>query len=230
MNSGDHPNAEEPMRSKAWTLLLLAIFLAPAPAQGQGFAIGARAGTAGIGPEAALGLSDALVIRAGLGLVPFEYSSEIEGREYTLSLPSSFATVGVDFYPGGGPVRIMGGLLFRSGNVEVESPVEVGDEVGGFVATSAGTVFGELEQSTVAPFAGIGFGKHTAGGIGIFLDLGVAMAGEGDVVLSASGAYANDPNVNPALAQVSQDIEDEAGDYLKFWPILSVGLKVPLGG
>ena len=209
--------------------LALVLILVPAVAHGQGFSIGGRAGTAGIGPEVALGLSDAAVIRAGIGLLPFDYTDEIEGREYTLTLPASFATVSLDFYPGGGPVRIMGGVLFRSGNVEVESPVRAGEEVGGYIATADGTVFGELEQSTVAPFAGIGFGKHTEGGFGLFLDLGVAMAGEGDVVISASGPYANDPNVTAALADIRQEIDDNAADYLKFWPIVSLGVKVPLG-
>ncbi len=229
MHDGHDLNLETQMKKIALLALSAGLLLVPVKAHGQGFAIGARAGTAGIGPEIALGLSDAAVIRGGVGLVPFEYTSEIEGREYTLTLPSSFATVGLDFYPGGGPVRLMGGVLFRSGNVGVESPVQVGEDVGGFTAQSAGTIFGELEQSTVAPYAGIGFGKHTEGSFGFFLDLGVAMAGEGDVVLSTSGSLSSDPDVGNMLNSISQDIEDQAADYLKFWPIVSIGLKVPLG-
>ena len=217
------------MRPSACVLLLLAILLAPGSAQGQGFAIGARIGTAGIGPEVALGLSDAVVIRGGIGMVPFEYTDEIEGKDYTLSLPSSFSTVGLDFYPGGGPVRIMGGALFRTGNVKVETSIQPGDDIGGTPAVSAGTLSGELEQSSVAPFAGIGFGKHTEGSFGLFLDLAVAMAGEADVTLSASGPLASDPNIQQQLEDERQRIKDEAGDALKFWPVVSLGVKIPLG-
>ena len=213
------------MIKKTWFALLIALFLVPSTLLAQGVAIGARVGTAGIGPEFALGLSPTVVLRAGIGMVPLEYTDDIDGQEYTLSLPSSFTTVGVDFYPGGAGVRLMGGVLFRTGNVEVETPVAVGDEFGGENATAIGTLSGELEQKSVAPFAGIGFGKHTAGGAGIFVDLAVAYAGTADINISAPGTGLS----TQALENEANKIKDDIGDYIKLWPVINLGLKIPLG-
>ena len=213
------------MRKTTWFAFLLVLFMPPGTLQGQGFGIGARVGTAGIGPEAALGLSPSVVLRAGLGLVPLEYTNDIDGQDYTVNLPSSFTTVGVDFYPGGGPVRLMGGVLFRTGNVEVETLVTVGEDIGGGTATAAGTLTGELEQSSVAPFAGLGFGKHTEGGVGIFLDLAVAYAGDAAINISAPGTGLS----TQALQNEADKIQDDIGDLLKLWPVINLGLKIPLG-
>ncbi len=210
--------------------LLIALLAIPQSLVGQGFAIGARAGTLGFGAEAALGLSDHFVVRGGLGSFIFDFTGDYGEVEYTVTPPSMTGTLGIDLYPGGGSFRLMAGIMFRDGDFEMESgnitehgPIEIGDGEYG----EPGTLHGALATKSAAPFLGIGFGRHTDGGFGFFVDLGVAFVGEADVTLEAQGPIASVPGFQEDLEREAQFIEDEAAPYLKYWPILSLGVKIP---
>jgi len=210
--------------------LLLALLAIPQTLVGQTFAIGARAGTLGFGAEAALGLSDHFVVRGGLGSFIFDFTGDYGEVEYTVTPPSMTGTLGIDLYPGGGSFRLMAGIMFRDGDFEMESgnitehgPIEIGD--GEY--SEPGTLHGTLATRSTAPFLGIGFGRHTDGGFGFFVDLGVAFVGEAEVTLEAQGPIATVPGFQEDLEREAQFIEDEAAPYLKYWPILSLGVKIP---
>ena len=210
--------------------LLIALLALPQSLIGQGFAIGARAGTLGFGAEAALGLSDHFVVRGGLGSFIFDFTGDYGEVEYAVTPPSMTGTLGIDLYPGDGSFRLMAGLMFRDGDFEMESgnitehgPIEIGD--GEY--DESGTLHGTLATKSTAPFLGIGFGRHTDGGFGFFVDLGVAFVGEADVTLEAQGPIATVPGFQEDLEREAQFIEDEAAPYLKYWPILSLGVKIP---
>lgn len=218
------------MKRYPWFALLILSLAAPATVSGQGFAIGARAGTLGLGGEVALGLSDVITLRGGFGLFPYEYDGEFDEEEYTVTFPTSIWSAGVDLYLGGGPIRIMGGMMGRSGDLEVESTFSGTRTIGGNEYTSSGTLSGFLVQNSVAPFAGIGFGKHTSGGFGFFLDLAVAFTGEPDVDLTVSGPVAQIPGIQQDVDLEAEKIKDDAGSYINYWPILNLGFKFPLSG
>ncbi len=76
---------------------------------------------------------------------------------------------------------------------------------------------------------GLGFGRHTQGGFGFFVDMGVAFVGDADVSLEAQGPLAAVPGIQQDLDLEVQDLEDDVGSYLTYWPILSIGVKIPLG-
>lgn len=220
------------MKTRAPLFFILATLAIPHAISAQGFGIGGRAGTLGFGAEAALGLSNGLVIRGGLGSFIFEFNGEYEGVEYTVKPPAMMGTLGIDFYPGVGPFRLMAGIMVRDGDVELESgdlsqggPVEIGDNE----YTEAGTLKGTLSSRSTAPYVGVGFGHHTQGDFGFFADFGVALVGEADVSVTADGPIASVPGFQEDLDKHTQEIEDEAASYLKFWPIISVGVKIPLG-
>jgi hypothetical protein len=220
------------MKMRAPFCLLIALLAIPQTAFAQNFGIGARIGTLGFGAEAALGLSDHFVVRGGLGSFMVDFDADFEDLEYTVTPPSMTGTLGIDLYPMGGTFRIMGGLMFRGEDFRLDScdlaecgPVEIGDEI----YDVAGTLHGELETKSPAPFLGIGFGRHTSGGFGVTFDLGVAFLGEPDVVLTALGPLGSEPGIQESLDQEAQTIEDDLGKYYKYWPILSFGVKIPIG-
>ena len=217
------------MKKVPWIVSLLILSFTPQWLSAQGLAIGARAGTLGFGGEVAFGVSAAIVLRGGFGVFPVEYEGEFDGEDYTVTFPSSMWSMGLDYYPGGGPIRIMAGVLGRSGDIELSSDVTESREIGGTVYTETGTLKGVLKQSALAPFAGIGFGKHTAGGFSFFLDVGAALAGEADVTLSPEGALASVPDIQQSLEVEANRVEDDTGEWLKVWPVVSVGVKLPLG-
>jgi hypothetical protein len=49
------------------------------------------------------------------------------------------------------------------------------------------------------------------------------------VTLEAKGPLASVPGVQQDLDLEAQNIEDDAGQYLKYWPILNLGVKIPIG-
>lgn len=219
------------MKKRAAALLLLLSFAIPSSLYAQGFALGARAGTLGFGAEAALGLSENFAIRGGLGSFLYEYEDEYDDVEYTITPPTMTGTLGIDLYPAGGSFRLMAGLMFRDGDFEAKSEdlaqagtIEIGD---GQYSGISGILKGTLATKSTAPFLGLGFGNHTQGGFGFFIDFGVAFVGDADVTITAVGDIANEPGIQEDLNREAQNVEDEAGGYLKYWPILNLGLKIP---
>jgi len=219
------------MRTRAPYCLLIAILAIPQSLSGQGFGLGARAGTLGFGAEAALGLSDHLVVRGGIGSFFLDFEGDFDGVDYTVTPPSMTGTLGVDLYPTGGSFRLMAGIMFRDGDFELESgdlSQAGGIEIGDTEYDEAGTLTGAFATSSTAPFVGLGFGHHSRGGFGVFLDLGVAFVGEADVTMQAHGAIASVPGFQQDLDKEVQNLEDEAAPYLKYWPIISFGVKIPI--
>jgi len=220
------------MKKLALVCLTLSLLVQPRWALGQDLGIGARAGTWGVGAEGALSLTDYLALRGGVGSFFFEFDGEMDDVDYTVTPPSLTGTVGIDFYPSGGSFRLVGGVMFRNGDVEMETgdlAQEGGIEIGNAEYTEAGSLFGTVASKSAAPYAGFGFGRHTSGGFGVFFDLGVAFVGDPDVTLRARGALADAPGIQENLDLEAQKIEDDTAPYLKYWPVLNFGLKIPVG-
>jgi hypothetical protein len=210
-------------------LLLLAV---PQGVRGQTLGVGARAGFLGFGGEAALELNRSVVLRGGYGVFPIDFDGEYSEVSYTVTPPSSIGNLGVDLYPGGRGFRIMAGLMSRSGNVEIlsgdlseGSPVQIGDEE----YNQPGTISGVLKSKDTAPFVGIGFGRHTAPGLGLFLDFGVAFVGDPEVSLDASGPLRDVPGFLENLRKEEREIEEVGGGLLRYWPVFSVGIRLGIG-
>jgi len=231
------------MKKSLFVLTTAALLTLPGAVEAQGIGIAARAGTLGIGAEGALGLTDKFVIRGGVGLMPLEIKNPSFWEpgadvDATLELPKTWMNIGADFYLGGG-FRIGGGMLFKpdnptlTGSLTGTASIDIGGTT--YTATDVAEVVGTLNSKKQAPYALIGFGKHTSTGIGLFLDLGVAMLGDANVTLEATEGTATNPSsplygpLQSRLRDEEQKIEDDFGQYLKFWPIINIGLKLGIG-
>ncbi|MHB1194597.1 MAG: hypothetical protein ACYC6F_16350 [Longimicrobiales bacterium] len=228
------------MKRSLFALTAAALLALPAALSAQGFGIAARAGTLGVGAEAAVGVTDAFVIRGGIGLLPVELKNPSfwepgEDVDATLKLPKTWYNIGADLYLGGG-FRVGGGMLFKpddptlTGALTGNASIDIGGTT--YTATDVAEVVGTLKSKSSAPYALIGFGKHTKTGIGLFLDLGVAMLGDPDVSLEATKGnptIINSATFQARLRQEEQTIEDDFGSYLKLWPILNIGIKLGIG-
>jgi hypothetical protein len=220
------------MRKSLLAVAILACGALPSAAAAQAFGIGGRIGTLGVGGELAVELVERVVVRGGVGLTPLEPTATLDDIEVTLSLPDWY-NVGMDFYLNGA-IRLGGGLLFKSDEPSLSGEFTTSQDIGGqtFTPQEIGTLTGVFDSRDQVPYVLIGFGKHTAPGFGLFLDLGVAFLGEPDIRLGAEGGTL-DPDTNAqfraALDAEAADFEAEVGTYLKLWPILSVGLRIGLG-
>ncbi len=227
------------MRRSFLALAAAAALALPGSADAQ-LGVAARAGTLGIGGEVALGLGSALVVRGGMGLVPLEVPVSFwdigTETDVKLHLPDRWYNIGADLYLGG-PFRIGAGLLFKSTNLSVTGTVQgtAQIDIGGvpYSATEIAEIEGRLVSKDRAPYVLIGFGKHTSTGIGLFVDLGLAMTGEPTIELEATQgdrAVIDSPPFQALLADEQQTLQDALPTWSKYWPIVNIGLRVGLGG
>jgi hypothetical protein len=224
------------MIRKTMVLAALLPLSVPTLLSAQDIAVAGRAGTIGLGVEGAYGLGDRFTLRGGLGLTPIEIdgSSLIDVAdevEATLTLPKSWYNIGADLHIAGG-FRIGGGMLFKSGDPTLEGTLDATGtiEIDGveYTGSDVASVTGILDSKNQAPYAIVGFGSPRGSGIGLFLDVGVAFVGDPQVALSATGnsAIVESQEFQTRLRAEEQRIEDRAGEYLKLWPILNLGVRI----
>lgn len=216
------------MRRLVQTLLVAGLVaVAPAAVSAQGIGVGAKVGTMGIGADVGLALNDAVVLRGGLGYFPIDYDLEADDITYGLSLPGINGMLGVDFHVLG-PLKLMGGLFYKSDGLEGSASVSAGDEIGDLVLTESGTVTANLGLGTVSPYVGLGLGK-LVGGFGFYLDVAVAFTGEPDLTLTASDNLNAIPDFTQELEQERQNFLEDVPDNIPY-PIIQLGVKFGLGG
>lgn len=223
------------MRKRVTVLALLVPFILPVALAAQGFGIGVKAGTLGVGLEGALALGGKVNLRVGGGMLPYDPTLTLGDIEFDIDLPDKYFNVGLDLYPTGGGFRLMGGLIYKPDEMQLEASFTKSQDIGGFVYTPAqiGTLAGSVESGSLAPFVGIGFGRHTASGVGIFVDLGASFVGEPELTLTSVGGSltgAEKTVFNGRLETERQQTEDDMGGYLKIYPVLQLGLRIGVGG
>jgi hypothetical protein len=213
----------------------LAIAFSPQAVRAEGFSIGARAGTNGIGPELAFGVSPRLDLRIPVGVYSHEDVYDKTGIRYDAKLELRNALVLADFHPGGGGFRISAGGGWDDNRLEVSAPVSelvrrYRPELAPLVPANAGTIRGEATGSSFAPYLGIGWGSASRGGRwGASFDLGVIHQGSPSVDLTTElNLGVPIPGiVQTALAAATADeeqrLERELEDY-EYYPVIALGI------
>lgn len=229
------------MKMRLLVVGALAALVAPHALSAQALGVAVRGGTMGFGAEGAVGFGQSVVVRAGLGLLPIEpnvagfldLGDDVKAK---LELPGSWYNLGVDLYLGGS-FRIGGGMLRKPDDPTLtitassNDQVDIGDET--YSGEDVSEIRGTLSAKNSAPYLIVGFGKHTSTGVGLFLDMGVAFLGDPQVTLEATEG--NQTVIDSAafqtqLAQEEQKVNDDLPVWAKrYWPILSVGLRIGLG-
>ncbi len=205
---------------------LVAGLLLPALVQAQSIGIAARGGTLGVGGEAELNLNKHLGVRGGIGSTMVKPSANFDNVKYTIEPPSTLKNIGIDLYPAGGAFRLSGGFLFQhdialsaepAGNYEIDGTTYTPDQVGRLTAT--------FDYTNTAPYGTIGFASR--GHIGLTFDVGVAVMGEPTVKLvSSGGTLSGDINFQQRVQNAEAEIQTDAGKYMKWLPIMSLGLRI----
>lgn len=215
--------------------VLIAALLVPVPGAGQGLGIGAKLGTLGYGVDAGLSMGSRFVLRGGVAFSPQQLfltdiiPADISGIDYSLEPPRTTLTLGVDAHLVG-PLKLMGGIMYRSEDLvargDADGPVRIGDTT---YDVTGSTVWARLEQSTVMPYAGLGLGKLTSLGFGVFLDAVLAYSSRSEVVMSASSDLSLIPGFDEDLQREADDFVEDAGLIKNFYPMLQFGVKFGFG-
>lgn len=207
----------------------LLLICAPTAVSAQ-LSIAPRIGTLGLGVDVGYALASVVTARAGAGFIPVKPRGTFDDTEYEVSIPNAL-TLGMDLHPGGGGFRLSGGIMIQSDDLSIEGTpsgtIELGDEF--YSPAEVGTLRGEIAGSDVSPFLTLGFGKHGTSGVGLFLDLGVAFMGDPTVTLTANGDARDDPGLQASLRNEEERVHDDVDLYGRFYPIVSMGLKIGLG-
>lgn len=216
--------------SKHLLVVFVLFWLGARPVQAQDFGFGIKASTLGIGVDGAYAINDRFSLRGGVGFVTSGsvlndlLPDEIEGVEATSQLPSPSFTLGVDVRVAG-PFRVMGGLLFQSDDYTAFGELNDEAEIGDGTYFPPGSLNLTLNQRSVKPFIGIGFGEVHRTGLGFFADLALAFGGGGSVVLGASEELTSVPGFNEDLAVEEARLNDEWGSLKSLYPVVQFGVS-----
>lgn len=206
---------------RALSLALVLLAAAPAAALADGFALGGKAGTPGIGLEGTLGMTEALNLRGGY--YTFDYSDTLNenGIEYDGDLELDNLGLFLDWHPFRGTFRIsVGGV--QSGNAfrgTADGELDIGND------TYTAEVRADVDWDGLAPYLGVGWGNAVRErGWSLSFDLGVMFTGEPTVSLTGT---VSDPALQDQfeqdLALEEADLQAELDD-VTMYPVIALGV------
>jgi hypothetical protein len=197
-----------------------------ATATGQ-VGVAAHVGSLGLGADVGFAFSPILGVRLGANVQPWAVSATVSDVALR-GVPASPALTGfVDVHPGGSGFRLTGGAVFFAGSHQLDGRPAGTVQVGGITynASLVGSVSATLETRSLAPYVGAGWGGATRSGLGVTVDLGVALQGEPKVAVAVNGPLAFDPGFQASLDREVQAFEDDVAIF-RFYPVLSVGVSL----
>lgn len=210
-----------------------AMLLSAEPALAQssepGVAVGATAGTSGVGLDVQVKLGPIFTLRGSTDRLTQSADESYDGVDYQADL--TFDTVGVfvDMHPLANGLLISGGAYLGDRDIALAGtptgPVDIGGQT--YSPAQIGTLGGAIKLQDVAPFIGIGWDDtfYRDGRWGIRAIAGVAWSDTPEVALtSTGGSLSNDPAFRARLRDESRNITEEAEGYGLF-PIIQVGLN-----
>ncbi|MEL6441987.1 MAG: hypothetical protein AAFQ80_22410 [Cyanobacteria bacterium J06621_8] len=208
----------------------------------SGWAIVADASTLGLGGSIVRRISPQLNARAGVNAFGFGFDLEETDTTYDADLNLFNVSTLLDYHPfKSSGFRLSGGLIFSDNNIEGtatpnlddslgEATIEIGDET--FNVDELASVDADLEiTNSVAPYLGIGWGNPVSGdkGLGFFANLGVVFGSSVEVDITpnvADGVPAQvQEEIDAAVEQETEDLEDELGFLNTIYPVGSLGLS-----
>lgn len=209
--------------------LLLSAGAAMAQSSEPGVAVGATAGTSGVGLDVQVKIGPIFTLRGSLDRLTHSADESYDGVDYDADL--TFDTVGafIDMHPLANGLLISGGAYLGDRDIALAAtptgPVEIGGQT--YSPGQVGTLNGAVKLGDVAPFVGIGWDDtfYRSGRWGFRAVAGVAWSDAPEVALtSTGGSLSNDPTFRARLRDESQRITEETEGYGLF-PIIQVGLN-----
>jgi hypothetical protein len=209
-------------------VLILALLL-PNAAEAQ-IGLAARASTLGLGVELSYRLNRNVGLRVGGNYLQFSRDATIENIDYHVTPHFESGAATLDLDPFGGAFHLSGGLLLNRNEGTMVARLNQNIEIGGtsYTPDQIGSLTGTVDFRKTAPYVGVGLAGQ--GRIALLLDVGVGMTGTprvdliGQTPLTGAAKAQFDANVAQELAQVRAEIDGKS--YLKFHPVVSVGVKI----
>ena len=215
------------MRNKLFRLLACSGLLFSAGAAAEGFGLGVKAGTLGLGVEGTIGLSERFNVRIGANSYSYDYDETTSGIRYDGDLDLQSAALLLDWHPFAGTFRVSAGLVHNKNAVHLVATPTTAQEIGGqtFQPNEIGTLRGDVTFKKNVPYAGIGWGNAAKKGFGMSFEIGALFQDQADVSLrSEGGTLSNDPTLLARLRQEEQEAEADLDDF-ELYPVISLGFS-----
>ena len=147
---------------------VLILAAAASTAHAEGFALGAGAGTMGLGVQGVVGIGDRMSLRAGGNALAYSYDYRVRRVEYDAKVRMASVPVVLDwFFSPGGDLRITGGLYGNFDKQELEARPQSGVYVIGnntYGANEIGRISASVKYRSIAPYIGAGWVNAVAKG------------------------------------------------------------------
>ena len=192
-------------------------------------AAGAKVSTLGVGADLSLQMAPSLNARLGIQGFSYDTDGTESGVDYDIDLKLFSGLITADWFPFQNGFRLSAGLLANGNEIDMKGRPRAGAtyDINGisYDATNVGSLHGNADFNSVAPYLGIGWGNpFSSGGNWSFnCDLGVVFQGSPDISLTADGPFASDPVFQANLEAERRDLENELDDY-KYYPVISLGV------
>jgi hypothetical protein len=229
------------MPSLRWSALslTLAVLITPPTASAQlgRVAFGLKAGTLGFGPEASVGITRHIAVRAGLNRFSLERDQELGGIDYRLTPRLRNLTALLDLHPTGGAFRLSGGIISNRNQGGLDARLDQGSTLfigeGEYSSSDVQALTGRIGFKRSSPYVGLGFDNSLAGTgrVSVNLDLGVMFHGHPQASLAGQSSL-----TGSARDRFEADVTREAGDIqqqiddlprlIDYYPVFALGLKV----
>ncbi len=195
----------------------------------EGFSVGARISTLGVGGELGYRANEWLGVRGFANYFTFSTDQQFEDLDFDVDLDLLTGGGAVDLYPFRSGFRVTAGLYYNANKADLlvtpapGTTITVGGET--FTGEDIGRVDGRIDFRDIAPYAGIGYDGRLFNSVYINLDGGVMFQGSPRVAVSSRDV---DPRIreqfDEALERERRGIVDDV-DSFKFYPVVSIGLS-----
>ena len=206
-------------------------FTAPASAENS-FAVGAQAGTDGLGVVAQAKFTQRIALRAGYHDLSYDIDDEnYDDITYNGDLEFQNIAASIEYHPFNNGWFIGGGAYFGDKMIGLAATpngsVEIGDAT--FTSAEIGILTAETKLADTAPYIGLGFDNAVFGGnspLGFHASIGVMLTDTPEVSLvSTGGTLSDDATFQAELAREEQNLQDEL-DGFEYYPIAKVGVSL----
>ena len=191
-----------------------------------------KAGTLGAGLDVTVGMSESLGLRLQANALSYENDFTESDVDYRADIELKSAGLLLDWHPFSGVFRVSLGAYWNGNEATA-----VGRPTGGtyvindvtYNAADIGSLNGQIDFESVAPYFGIGFASAPKAGRGITFsfDLGVLYQGEPNVGLTATCGVGLPPATSTQLqsddAAEQASLQEDLKNY-KFYPVVSFGI------
>ena len=187
-------------------------------------AIGARAGTTGVGGEVSFAIIPRIALRGSATVIPLKPKGTFDDVDFEVDPPSPMFTAGADLYLTEN-IRLFGGVLIGADQLILDGDYSGSVQFGNQTYNGTGTIVGEVESSSTAPFVGLGLGRTFGSRVNFNLDLGAAILGESTVRLveiTGPAAQSTQAQRDAKIAEIQSDVDK----YAKYYPMVSFGISI----